>query len=118
MPRLDAYYKKTREKSLKKCNVGRKSRYASYFYAVARVPLKVLKCDERWHKCADGRHSMNARESRNSRGTSVESAAVAENEQVAWATCQTNICKVEERRKSFAAENRCNIVSNDAGVRA
>lgn len=29
---------------------------------------------------------------------------------VAWATCQTNVCKVKERRKSFAAENRCNIV--------
>lgn len=56
-----------------------------------------------------GRHaSMNARESRNSRAEHPRNWPLRTN--VAWATCQTNICKVEEWTKSFAPENRCNNV--------
>lgn len=50
------------------------------------------------------------RESRNSRGISVESAAVAANEPSRVGDLSyTNTCKVEERRKSFA-KSRYNIV--------
>jgi len=75
------------------------------YFALLRVS-QVLKCVERWHKCAYGGHaSMNreriAKLSRNIRR--IDRCCYTN---VAWATCQTNICKVEERRKNLAVENR------------
>lgn len=51
------YYGRAREKCLKKIskkiiNVERKSRDASYFTLITSHS-RVLKCDERWYKCAE-----------------------------------------------------------------